>query len=454
MEGKNKIFYITFGCKVNQAETERLQTGFSAAGYPTADLPEEADIFLVNSCTVTASSDKKLRQELSRLRQKYPGSILMLTGCFPQASPEAAARLPADIITGSSSKMELIPLLQKYQESLAGAPVTPISGKQFAVRGFTGETPFEQMPFPAPLSSKRHTRGFLKIQDGCRQFCTYCIIPKARGPIRSMPLEHVQREALSYAAAGYRELVLTGINLFFYGVDLPQKPRLTEAIRICCQTPGIRRVRLGSLEPECITSEDIRRISPLENLCPQFHLSLQSGCNRTLKEMNRRYTAGEYALLVQKLREAFPMCAVTTDVMVGFPGETEDDFEQSLRFIEKIGFADMHIFPYSPRPGTPASKRADQIPAAIKKRRAALLADLAADLRKKHLQRQIGRRLPILFERENSPLFHQGRAPDHTLVKIPAKTGEKSLRGDIFYVIIEGMDQDGCVGRLDSSLSV
>ena len=434
-----KAHFISFGCKVNLYETENMKTHFAAEGFDILSDEQDADLYVINTCTVTSMSDKKIRQTLHRLRKENPSSILALTGCFPQAFEEEASRLEeADIITGAKDRSTLVSTVKEF-----------LLDRQRIIRvspHLTGE-PFEKMTNTA---FPEKTRAFVKIQDGCDQFCSYCIIPTARGRIRSKPMKDLKQEVTALAQAGHKEIVLVGINLSFYGKEFGL--RLADAIELCCSADGVERVRLGSLEPEVISDEDIAHMARLDKLCPQFHLSLQSGCDRTLKAMNRKYTSEGYFSLVTRLRDAFPDCAVTTDIMVGFPGETEADFEESLAFVQKVGFSKVHVFPYSRREGTPAAQRSDQVSSTVKTLRAKRMGQIATVSQHKFLQQQIGKTVPVLFERENCTDFHQGYAPNYTLVKIPSKMGENSLRRQIFYVKIKSIHHDFCMGEIQNEI--
>ncbi|MGN0674268.1 MAG: tRNA (N(6)-L-threonylcarbamoyladenosine(37)-C(2))-methylthiotransferase MtaB, partial [Oscillospiraceae bacterium] len=408
---------------------------FSESGHSVCSTEKEADAFVINSCTVTGTGDKKLKKEIRRLRRNYPQSVIILTGCFPQAfKSEADAITEADIVTGTKNRAELPKLLEDY-----------ISQKHriTSVCEYGRNEQFEHM---SNKSFENNTRAFVKIQDGCGMFCTYCIIPYSRGNFRSKPLEDIISEVSELAEAGYREVVLVGINLSFYGVDLGK--RLADAVEAVCSIDGIERVRLGSIEPETITSGDIERLAKLEKLCPQFHLSLQSGCDKTLKAMNRRYLSADYENIVNLLRDNFEDCSITTDIMVGFPGETDEDFRQSLEFAEKIGFAKAHIFPYSPRKGTPAAEMENQVSEAVKHRRAAQMAEAMEKCRVKFLESQVGKEFPVLFEREKDDGIHHGYTPNYTQVKILTKSSEKSLRNRLFYVKIIRLGNDCCIGEI------
>ncbi len=431
-----KVFFITFGCKVSQYETELLRSCFSEAGFAPADKSADADVIVVNSCTVTGSGDSKSVYAVRKLRKDVPEAVIVLTGCMPQAAPEAAEKVTeADIVTGTKERAKLPSLvLAALAEKRRIVDIPPLAR----------DDTFEEIAY-VPTDS--HTRAFVKIQDGCECYCTYCMIPYARGSFRSKPLDDLRREVAMLAAHGRREIVLTGINIAFYGHR--EGLRLADAVEVCCCTEGIERVRLGSIEPEMMLPDDLDRLAALPQFCPQFHLSLQSGCAATLKRMNRRYTPEEYASLVRQIRSRFPEAAFTTDIMVGFPRETEEEFAESMAFAERIGFSRIHVFQYSPRQGTPAAKM-EQIPDAVKHERADRMKALGERLAREYMQGLVGRTVPVLFEREKSPDFHCGHAPDYTLIKISRKNSKKSLRNQIFYVTIEGVGDDCCLGRIAS----
>lgn len=431
-----KVFFITFGCKVNQYETDSMRSEFVSQGFVETDSADDADIIIINSCTVTGSGDSKSLYSVRKMRKIAPNAIIALTGCLPQAAPEIAAKIPeADIVAGTKDRRKLPELVRS---------VIAERRHIVAIDQYGAHDEFELTRFEG---AQDKTRAFVKIQDGCNQFCSYCIIPYARGRLRSKPIDALKDEISRLAQSGRREIVLVGINLAFYGVEFGL--RLADAVEVCCKTEGIERVRLGSLEPEILSDEDLRRLAALPELCPQFHLSLQSGSENTLKAMNRKYTAADYFTLTQKIRAAFPNASFTTDIMVGFPTETEEDFAESMRFAEKIGFAKIHVFQYSPRTGTPAAKM-PQIAASVKTERADRMKALADRLHSAHLQSLVGKTVAVLFERENSTDFHRGYAPDYTLIKISRKNPQKSLRNQIIRVIIEENRSDYCFGRLES----
>ena len=332
-----KVSTITLGCKVNQYETQAMLNQLLQGGFSACQTGEDADIILLNSCTVTSTSDHKVKQTLHKARREHPHAVIVLTGCMPQAFPELAEDLTdADIVLGNSNRSSLLPHILQY-----------LSTRQRIIDIVPHQTKekFESMSVE---NFYERTRAFIKIQDGCNRFCSYCIIPYARGRVRSKPLDDLIAEVTQLAEKGYKEIVLTGINLSAFGQDI--NLHLCDAVEAVCAINGIERVRLGSLEPEQLSEDVIIRLSKQQKLCPQFHLSLQSGCDETLKRMNRHYTTEEYRTIVQNLRNAFDNAAITTDIMVGFPGETEEEFMQSLEFAKEISFSKVHVFAYSQRP--------------------------------------------------------------------------------------------------------
>lgn len=424
--------FFTLGCKVNQYETQILKQLFSAHGYDIVPFGEAADVCVINSCTVTDIGDRKNRQALHRARRENPGAVLALTGCMPQAFPEQSQLLTeADVVTGSYNRKGLLAAIQTHLAT--GERVIDITSHH------RGEQ-FEQMQADAFIE---HTRAFVKIEDGCERFCSYCIIPTARGPVRSKPIEALQNELTALSSAGYREAVLVGINLSCYGSDIGL--RLIDAVRCAANTPGIERVRLGSLEPELLTREDIRAMKELPGFCPQFHLSLQSGCDETLRRMNRHYTTAQYMDIVDMIRAEFDNCALTTDIMVGFPGETDEEFEQSLAFFRAVGFAKAHVFAYSMREGTRAAQMNGQVPQQVKTIRSRRMLQAADHARDVFLRTQIGRTEPVLFEsREND--YFCGYTPNYTPVKMLCPA-DAALRGQIVSVCMTDVSEDGCIAQ-------
>ena len=389
-----KIAFYTLGCKVNQYETQALEQLVTQRGHSLVPFEEAADAYVINTCTVTAVSDKKSRQVIRRARKAAPDAVIAVCGCYPQTHPDDVEKLGVDLISGTGDRTGFVDLLER--EWSDRQPITALDDA-FQRRTFE--------PLPAGGLEGR-TRAMLKMEDGCVNFCSYCIIPYARGRVRSLPLADCVRQARELEAAGYREIVLTGIEISSWGQDLEGKPELIEAIEAICQ--GISpdtRVRLGSLEPRTITPDFCRRAAALPNLCPHFHLSMQSGCDTVLARMNRKYDSNRYYESVKFLHEVYDRPAITTDLIVGFPGETEDEFQQTLDFIQKCAFSAMHIFPYSKRPGTPAAKLPGQVLNAVKEERAHRAAQIARTMQDAYLDSWVGETVPVLFEEERDGLW-------------------------------------------------
>ena len=389
-----KIAFYTLGCKVNQYETQALEQLVTQRGHSLVPFEETADAYVINTCTVTAVSDKKSRQVIRRARKAAPDAVIAVCGCYPQTHPDDVEKLGVDLISGTGDRTGFVDLLER--EWSDRQPITALDDA-FSRRTFE--------PLPAGGLEGR-TRAMLKMEDGCVNFCSYCIIPYARGRVRSLPLADCVRQARELEAAGYREIVLTGIEISSWGQDLEGKPELIEAIEAICQglSPDTR-VRLGSLEPRTITPDFCRRAAALPNLCPHFHLSMQSGCDTVLARMNRKYDSNRYYESVTFLHEAYDRPAVTTDLIVGFPGETEEEFQQTLDFIQKCAFSAMHIFPYSKRPGTPAAKLPGQVLNAVKEERAHRAAQIARTMQDTYLDSWVGETVPVLFEEEREGLW-------------------------------------------------
>ena len=427
-----KVKFVTLGCKVNQVESEAMREALLAAGFQEAAGGETADVVVVNSCTVTATSDQKARQALRREKKRNPGAVAVLTGCWPQAFPQEAQEfLEADVVLGTARRGDLVPRLLEYLSTKQR--VVDIAPHQ------KGEK-FEKLTISAMHG---RTRAFVKIEDGCDRFCSYCIIPYARGRVRSKPLEDIREEAARLGEAGYKEVVLTGINLPAYGKDLGGD--LCDAVEAACAAPGILRVRLGSLEPEQLTPPVIARLAAQEKLCPQFHLSLQSGCDETLRRMNRHYTAAEYRQIVKDLRKAFPNCAVTTDLMVGFAGETEEEFAKSLAFAKEIAFAKVHVFAYSRRPGTRAYDMPGQVPNREKERRSREMIAATLETQRAFFAAQTGRVEKVLFEQERDRNVYEGYTRNYTPVRVASAA---PLQGQVRQVRLTQALEDFCLGEL------
>lgn len=374
------------GCKVNAYETESMQQMLEAAGYEIVPFDQKADVYVINTCSVTNIADRKSRQMIHRAKKQNPDSVVVAAGCYVQTSKEQAEADEAiDILIGNNKKHELPQMLEAF--------FAEKSGKKTEVVNIAEDKSYENL---SVSRTAEHTRAFIKVQDGCNQFCSYCIIPYARGRVRSRELSDVLREVEALAKNGYREVVLTGIHLSSYGVDINEN--LLHLIQEVHQIEGIERIRLGSLEPKIVTEEFARSLSQLPKVCPHFHLSLQSGCDATLKRMNRKYTCEEYALGCELLRKYFAHPAITTDVIVGFPGETEEEFETTREFLKKIGFFEIHIFKYSVRKGTKAAEMKEQVPEEIKAKRSDILFDDLVPMNHAFLEWHIGKEAEVLME--------------------------------------------------------
>ena len=428
-----KIAFYTLGCKVNQYETQALEQLVTQRGHSLVPFEEAADAYVINTCTVTAVSDKKSRQVIRRARKAAPDAVIAVCGCYPQTHPDDVEKLGVDLIAGTGDRTGFVDLLER--EWSDRQPITALDDA-FQRRTFE--------PLPAGGLEGR-TRAMLKMEDGCVNFCSYCIIPYARGRVRSLPLADCVRQARELEAAGYREIVLTGIEISSWGQDLEGKPELMEAIEAICQglSPDTR-VRLGSLEPRTITPDFCRRAAALPNLCPHFHLSMQSGCDTVLARMNRKYDSNRYYESVKFLHQVYDRPAITTDLIVGFPGETEEEFQQTLDFIQKCAFSAMHIFPYSKRPGTPAAKLPGQVLNAVKEERAHRAAQIARTMQDAYLDRWVGETVPVLFEEERDGLW-RGHTTRYCEVTVQSA---QPLHNQLRQVRITGRDGGALQGVL------
>ena len=426
-----KFAFYTLGCKTNQYETQAMERLLTDRGHTIGSFEEDCDGYVINTCSVTAVADKKNRAVIRRARREHPNAIIAVCGCYSQHDAEAVRKLEVDLIGGSGGRQEFVELLleetaaRQHRENLDNA----LRRRDFEV-------------LPAGGLEER-TRAMLKVQDGCVNFCTYCIIPYTRGPIRSAPLDVAVAQAKELAQRGYREIVVTGIEIASWGADLPGKPPVTDLIEGVCKAVPNLRVRLGSLEPRIVTEDFCTRLKALPNLCPQFHLSMQSGCDTVLQRMKRKYDTARYLESVEMLRAFFPGCAVTTDMIVAFPGETEEEFAQSLAFIRRCAFADMHIFPYSRRPGTPADKMPGQHDNATKEARSRAAIAVAEEMSKAYRQSLVGTVQEVLFE-ERDGQYYTGHAPNY--VKIYAE-GE-NLHNQIKKVMVLGLYKEGILGKV------
>ena len=427
-----KFTCYTLGCKVNQYETQAMEQLLTALGHTLCPEGADCDAVIVNTCTVTAVADRKNRTLIRRLRREHPQAVLGVCGCYAQLNAEDIAALGVDVVSGSAGREEFLQrLLQRVERRGEGAEIQ--------VDEALRRRSFEVLP-AGGLAAR--TRAMLKVQDGCNNFCTYCIIPYARGPVRSEPLATAVAQAKALAAEGYREIVLTGIEIASWGWDFKDGSRLPQLVRALCEAVPEVRVRLGSLEPRVIDGEFLS-LADCKNLCPQFHLSMQSGCDTVLKRMRRKYDTARYLQSVEDLKRAFPDCAITTDMIVGFPGETEEEFLQSLDFIRRCGFAHMHIFPYSRREGTPAAAMPDQITKQVKEERARRAGAVAQALFEQYHTAMLGTRVPVLFEQVEDGLF-TGHAPNGA--KVYAE-GE-ALHNQIRTVRLERLYREGLLGTL------
>ena len=430
-----RVTFYTLGCKVNQNETGALAQLFEENGYTVVSYEEGADVYIVNSCTVTNFGDQKSRKWLRRAKRENPGAVTVLTGCYPQAFPEEAAKITeADVVTGSGNRRAILADVQKV-----------LDGEQTRVvdiRPHEKGEQFEELPMD---KFAEHTRAFVKVEDGCNRRCAYCVIPRARGPVRSRDEASVLEELRRLAEAGYKEVVLTAISLPSYGTD--SGTSLVELIEKAAEVPGIERIRLGSLDPDMLHAEDIRRMAAVKKLCPQFHLSLQSGCDKTLRTMRRPYTTAQYADIAAQLRQAFGAenVSFTTDVIVGFPGETEEDFEASMDFVTGMRFLKVHVFPYSRREGTAAFDFPDQLPEHEKEARSHRMTAAVEEVRAAEVAAMQGRTASVLLETPLSNTLFTGYTKQYLPVLVSAP-GHKT--GDIVEVVLGAWDGKRCRAEL------
>lgn len=424
-----KVAIYTLGCKVNQYETQAMEQTLRAKGHQVVEFSDEADAYVVNTCSVTAVSDQKSRQVIHRVQKLHPAAVVAVCGCYPQTHPEDVRKLGVDLIAGTGDREGFVSLLE---EAAAGKKNLEAIDKSFERRVF------EVLPAGG---MEGRTRAMLKIEDGCVNFCTYCIIPYARGPVRSLPMDKAAEQVRALRAQGYREIVVTGIEISSYGHDLKDGTTLIDLLELIAREGGEMRIRLGSLEPRTVTREFCERAIKLPTLCPHFHLSMQSGCDATLRRMNRRYDTARYYESVELLREYFDDPAITTDLITGFPEETEEEFGETLAFIEKCGFAAMHIFPYSVRPGTKAAAMA-QVDMSVREERAARAAAVAERMHQGYLARCVGKTFPVLFEQDRGE-GSVGHAPNY----MPVTVGMKGLHNTVQNVRITAVDGDGLRGE-------
>ena len=429
-----KAAFYTLGCKVNQYETEAMAEMFKSSGYEITDFENYADVYVINTCTVTNMSDRKSRQIIRRAKKTNPDAIVAVTGCYAQTSPEDVKKIDGvNIVVGTKDRKNIVALTEAASADNCIDTVSDIMHTH----------DFEDLSIK---TYQNRTRAYIKIQDGCNQFCSYCIIPYARGPVRSRPEHEVIAEIQKLADDGFSEIILTGIHVASYGKDL-ENCDLASLICKADKTDGIKRIRLSSIEPMTLNGDFIERIKPCSKLCHHFHLSLQSGCDETLKRMNRKYTCAEYENIVNGLRKNFADAAITTDIMVGFPGETEDEFLKTSEFVQRISFADAHIFQYSQRKGTPAAKRPDQVAPEIKEKRSKIIAEITQKSRDEFRNQFIGCELEVLFEQpyHKDNEYFEGKTSNYLTVIVPTS---ENLSGQIRNVTLLEMKDDVIVGKL------
>lgn len=427
-----KVMFTTLGCKVNQYDTQTLKELFVREGFSPCKKGEQPDVVIVNTCTVTAESDRKGRQTIRRFAKKYPTAVIGVTGCMPQACPQKGEGLEsAHVVVGCASNTKLPALIKEYIQT--GKRIVRVE-------------PHGNAPVTDGLCSQSfegRTRAFVKIEDGCNRFCSYCLIPYARGRVRSKPLCELERELTRLGENGYREVVLAGINLTAYSPE--EGADLSSAVALAQQNPNIKRIRLGSMEPDQFTPQMVQNLAKNHKLCPQFHLSLQSGSDTVLSRMNRHYNTAFYMDLITNLRKVFPHCAITTDVMCGFPGETDEEFNQTLAFMKKVGFAKIHAFAYSPREGTPAAAMKNQVAPGVKKQRMEQLLAVAEEGATAFMKGLVGQTFPLLLERKKEDGLWEGHTPHYVPVGVEVPNGKA---GEILPVTVTAVQGERCIGQL------
>ena len=432
-----KIAFYTLGCKVNQADTASMENLFLRSGHQLVSFDGEADVYIINTCVVTNTGQRKSRQTIHRAIRKNPNALIVVTGCYPQtAAEEVKAIAGVDMIIGNQDRAQIVQLVE---ERLAHRQTDTLD----AVHKLTASTAFEEMA-AGDITDK--TRAFLKIQEGCNQFCTYCIIPYARGPLRSRSLESIRTETQRLISAGFKEIVLIGIHLGCYGKENPDGPTLYDAVKTVLDVPGVQRLRLGSLESVEVEPRLLTLMQEDARFCRHLHLPLQSGCDKTLRAMHRPYTTAKFKTLLADIKNMVPDIAITTDVIAGFPGETEADFETTCKFAESCGFSKMHIFPFSARKGTPAEKFAGAVTEAVKKERADILGRIDETMHKAFLQAMVGQTAEVLFEQPAGEDYFEGLTGNYQRVFV--NCGGKNLGGEILPVKITAFDGEKLLGEI------
>lgn len=426
------VAFCTLGCKVNQYETEAMTELFREKGYTVNSFDEQSDIYIINTCTVTSTGDKKSRQMIRRAISLNPDAIVAVVGCYAQVAPEEVAKIDGvSLIIGTNQKKEIVTLIEEYAEKRE---------QKHVIDDILKDKEYKEMHI---TSYEERTRAFVKIEDGCNQFCSYCIIPYARGPVRSRPTENICKEIQTLSQNGFKEIVLTGINISSYGMD--NGSNLAEVIEKVALIDGIERIRLGSIEPRVLTEDFIKRISKIPQVCNHFHISLQSGCDETLRRMNRKYTTEECFRCIENLRNNFDNPAITADVIAGFPGETEEEFNATMDFLTRVKFSEAHIFAYSNRKGTRADTMPGQLPKYVKEERSHRMIELCAASQKEYMESCVGSTAGVLFEREAKEGIYEGHMTNY--VKVRAKS-EKDISGQILDVKITGTDKDVLLGEI------
>jgi len=432
-----KIAFYTLGCKVNQADTASMENLFLRSGHQLVSFDGEADVYIINTCVVTNTGQRKSRQTIHRAIRKNPNALIVVTGCYPQtAAEEVKAIAGVDMIIGNQDRAQIVQLVEERLEHRQTDTLD-------AVHKLTASTAFEEMA-AGDITDK--TRAFLKIQEGCNQFCTYCIIPYARGPLRSRSLESICTETQRLISAGFKEIVLIGIHLGCYGKENPDGPTLYDAVKTVLDVPGVQRLRLGSLESVEVEPRLLTLMQEDARFCRHLHLPLQSGCDKTLQAMHRPYTTAKFKTLLADIKTKVPDIAITTDVIVGFPGETEADFETTCKFAESCGFSKMHIFPFSARKGTPAEKFAGAVAEAVKKERADILGKIDETMHKTFLQAMVGQTAEVLFEQPAGEDYFEGLTGNYQRVFV--KSGGRNLGGEILPVKITAFDGEKLLGEI------
>lgn len=426
------VAFYTLGCKVNQYETEAISEQFADKGYTVVPFSDKADFYIINTCSVTSMSDRKSRQIIRRAKHTNPDAVIAVMGCYSQTAPDDVLDIDGvNIVLGTKDKASVLNLIENAASDT----------KLNAVADVRNNHEYENLTIRRCMD---HARAYIKIQDGCSQFCSYCIIPYARGPIRSRDEEDILAEVKTLAENGYKEVILTGIHAASYGKDL-KTTSLAQLLNKIDAIDGIRRVRLSSIEPMTLNSEFVDNIKGCKKLCPHFHISLQSGCDATLKRMNRHYTTAEFEAIVTGLRNAFPDCAVTTDIMTGFAGETDEEFSQTMEFIDKIQFAEAHVFQYSPRRGTPAAKRPDQVAPQVKEQRSKAVIEATDKSHAEFLARHVGRTMEILYETKVKDGTYEGKTANYINVHAPS---DEDISGQFRQTLLERAENGIIYGKI------